>query len=126
MARITIVFSILFIALGVGSYFGTGGVSVTALIPAFFGAVLLVAGLLALKDNLRKHAMHGAAGLALLGIVATVPGVVKFFQWLGGGDIARPDAAKAQAAMCLLTVLYLALSVRSFINARRARQAQAQ
>ena len=46
MPRITVVFSVLYIALGLAGYFLTGAVHTTALIPAFIGVVLLVLGLL--------------------------------------------------------------------------------
>ncbi len=57
MANVTIGLGIVLLALGLGSYFGTGRTSVTALIPAFFGLPLLALGWLALKENVRKHAM---------------------------------------------------------------------
>ena len=58
MAKITIGLGLVLIALGLGSYFGTGQASVTALIPAFFGLPLLLLGLVALKERMRKNAMH--------------------------------------------------------------------
>ena len=60
MPKITIGLGILLILLGLGGYFGTDAKSFTALIPAFVGVPLLLLGCLALKDNLRKHAMHAA------------------------------------------------------------------
>lgn len=125
MASITIVFSVLFIALGVGGYVATDRTSWTALIPAIFGALLLLCGVMAMKDSLRKHAMHAAAGLALVGILGAMPGVIKFFQMMSGAQIDRPAAVKAQAAMALLAAVYMAFSVRSFIQARRRRMAEA-
>jgi len=125
VASITIVFSVLFIALGVGGYVATDRTSWTALIPAIFGALLLLCGVMAMKDSLRKHAMHAAAGLALVGILGAMPGVIKFFQMMSGAQIDRPAAVKAQAAMALLAAVYMAFSVRSFIQARRRRMAEA-
>lgn len=115
MARVTLIYGLLMIALGVGMYFGTGTPSVTALIPAFFGGVFLLLGLLALKDQLRKHAMHAAAALALVAFVASV-GVL-----LARGT-AKPLAAAEQAIMALLSAGFVGLCVRSFIQARRARR----
>src|SRR5262249_18560377 len=41
------------------SQFGlTGTKGLTALIPSLFGVVLIVCGVLARRENLRKHAMH--------------------------------------------------------------------
>ncbi|MCZ6835728.1 MAG: hypothetical protein O7G85_08140, partial [Planctomycetota bacterium] len=66
MARLTIVFGSLLIALGLVVYFvladpdEQGKVSVTALIPAFFGIPIALLGVVALKEKLRMHAIHGA------------------------------------------------------------------
>ena len=43
MPRITVVFSLLYIALGLAGFFLTGGVHKTALIPAIIGVVSAVA-----------------------------------------------------------------------------------
>lgn len=42
------------------------------LIPAMLGAAVVVLGAIALADGMRKHAMHGAAALALLGVVGGI------------------------------------------------------
>ncbi len=121
MPKTTVVLSISLILLGLGAYLGTGLTSVTALIPAFFGLPLLILGLLARKDHLRKHTMHGAAGLALIGFLGTVSGLFKVFVLLGGGAVERPSAVVVQALMALLCAIFIALSVRSFVHARRSR-----
>ena len=54
MARTTIVFGIMLVVLGLVGYVGTGAASVTALIPAFFGAVLGFLGWLGLNERYRK------------------------------------------------------------------------
>lgn len=120
MARLTIVYGLLLIVLGIASYFGTGQESKTALIPALFGAPILLSGVVALQDHLRRHAMHAAAALALLGFLGSAPGLLKAFTLLGGGEVARPNAVIAQAVMALLSLVFLVLCVRSFINARRS------
>ena len=40
MAKVTLIFAVLLIALGLGSYFGTGSLHPTALIPTWFGLAL--------------------------------------------------------------------------------------
>jgi uncharacterized membrane protein HdeD (DUF308 family) len=120
MARLTIIYGLLLIVLGVGSYFVTGQESRTALIPALFGVPILLCGVVALRDHLRKHAMHGAAALALLGFLGSVPGLLKAFTLFGGGEVERPNAVIAQATMALLSLVFLVLCIRSFINARRS------
>jgi len=58
LAPITIIFGIALVGVGLFGFFGTGAEHKTALIPAFLGLPLILLGLLALKDSLRKHAMH--------------------------------------------------------------------
>jgi hypothetical protein len=120
---LTIAFGLVLIGLGVIGYFATGRQSPTALIPAFAGALFLVLGLVAQKPGARKHAMHAAAALAVLGFLGTVSGLIKFFRMLGGEEIDRPAAARSQAIMAVLCVVFVILCVRSFIAARRAREA---
>lgn len=125
MPQVTIGYGLILILLGLAAYFSSGGASVTALIPAFFGLPVLIAGLLARKENLLKHAMHAAAVLALLGFLGTVPGLVKVFTLLGGGTVGRPSAVIVQAVMAVLSLIFLILCIRSFIQARKAREAGA-
>jgi hypothetical protein len=122
MPRITVVFSLIYIVVGVAGYFLTGGVHKTALIPAFIGAVLLVLGLLGGKENLRKHVMHAALLVGLLALLGTFRGLLNLPAAVDG-TAARPGAVFAQAATAVLSLIYLALGVRSFIAARRARTA---
>ena len=122
MPRITVVFSLIYIALGLGGYFLTGAVHTTALIPAIIGVVLLVLGLLGSKEKLRMHVMHAALLIGLLALLGTASSLLKLPAAFDG-TAARPEAVFAQAATAVLSVVYLALGVRSFIAARRARTA---
>ena len=111
------------IVLGVGGFFLTGGVSPTALIPVLFGVILMVAGVVSLKKpDLLKHAMHGAAVVALLGIFGTVRSLGKLGPVLDG-TAERPAAVISQAVMAVLCLVFLSLCIKSFIDVRRARQA---
>ncbi len=124
MASITLWLGILLTALGIIGYAGSGGESVTALIPAFFGIVFIILGVIARKERLRKHMMHAAAALAILGFAGSVSGVVSLFKMLGGSEIPRPFASIMQSIMALLTIGFVILAIKSFVDARRQRTAQ--
>jgi hypothetical protein len=119
MPAVTIVYGLLLIAVGVGFYVATGQASPTALIPAYFGIVVVLAGVVGRREHLLKHAMHAAAALGLLAFLGGLPGLVRSFSLLGGGTVARPTAVLEQAVMSLLSLAFVALCVKSFIAARR-------
>ena len=121
MANTTIVFGAVLIVLGVGSYFGTNMVSPTALIPAAFGLLLEVFGVMARDEKKRKMAMHIAVTVGLLGFLGTVPGLLKIGALLSGGEVARPAAVVSQSIMAVLMAVYVAMCVKSFIDARKKR-----
>ena len=112
---------ILLIIMGLLAYFGSGMVSITALIPAFFGIVFLAGGILAEKENLRKHVMHVVVLVAVLALFGTFRGLMSFFGYLGGAELERPLAVSMQAVMAALMIAYIILAVRSFIQARSSR-----
>jgi hypothetical protein len=120
MPYVTIVLGSLLIAIGVGFYFGTGATSVTALIPAFLGVPIEIAGAMALREGWRKHAMHAAVLLALLGFLGSARGLLQLPALLTGAELARPAAIVAQSLTALLCLFFVALAVRSFVQARRS------
>ena len=122
MPSTTIALGAALTVLGIGSYVLTHAVSLTALIPAAFGLVLIVAGVLAQNDRMRMHAMHAAVVVALLGFLGSFRGLMGIGRVLDGTAI-RPAAIVAQSIMALLTLAYIVVAVRSFIQARRARRA---
>lgn len=128
MPVVSIVFGLLLIVLGIWGYWGGAlglwqplgfdapeKLSGTALIPAYVGAVLVVLGLLAFKQSLLKHAMHGAAMIGLLGLLAAVGRILTTgkVQGVGGASL---------VAMALLCAIFVALCVNSFVQARRRRR----
>ena len=117
VALTTIIVGLLLTALGFVGYFLTQ-VSVTALIPAFFGIVLLVLGFLARAEPMRKHAMHAASAVGLIGFIGAL------LSLLRGPLEARPALANiSQIAMAVITAVFVVLCVKSFRDARRARAA---
>ena len=118
MAKTAITFGILLTLLGLIAYFGISSESITALIPAFFGVPVIILGWLALNEKYRKHSMHIAAALMLLGFIGA--GMRVFPQLVG--EIANPSAFTVQLIMTLLCLIFTILAVQSFIEARRNRE----
>jgi hypothetical protein len=110
-------FGLILIVLGVASYVLTGRTSLTALIPALFGAVLVICALVARNEAARKHAMHAAVAVGLIGALAALGRGVP--AALDGG--ATRPAVLSQLIMGVLLLIYVALGVQSFIAARKAR-----
>ena len=93
---------------------------VTALIPAVIGIILAGLGFLAKsKENLRKHVMHAAVLIGLIGFLATVSSVFKLPS-LFDGSAARPLAVVSQFLTAMICLAFVGLCVKSFIDARRS------
>ena len=120
MANTAMLFGALLILLGAAGYVGSGMESPTALIPSVFGVLLLIAGAIARNEARRKHAMHGAAMVGLLGFLGSASGLLELPALLSGGEVARPMAVASRSAMAVLSLVFVALCVRSFIAARRS------
>ncbi|HVT58133.1 MAG TPA: hypothetical protein VHR45_07015 [Thermoanaerobaculia bacterium] len=121
MANWTIGYALALAALGLGGYFGTGRASLTALIPLWLGLAVLLCGVLARQERWRKHAMHAAAVLGLLGFLGPLRVLPQMFGLLAGGSAAHPAAVLAQAILMLLSAGFVALCVKSFVDARRGK-----
>jgi hypothetical protein len=125
LAKVTVVFAVLLIALGLVGYFGTGAQHATALIPTWFGAALGMCGLLAMSpdEGRRKLFMHINVTLGLIGFIGV--GVESIRGYLSASHAGKqPDmvALASKLTMTGLLLIYVILCVRSFIAVRRARQ----
>jgi hypothetical protein len=125
MARITIWFGVLLGLLGVVSFVATGSQYPTSLIPTAFGILLILFGVLARTENVKKRMMHMhiAVTIGLIGFLATAKSIVDAARLFLGADLPRPPAIQEKAAMSLICLAFVLLSIRSFIEARRARNA---
>ncbi len=79
--------------------------------------MLVICALIARNEAARKHAMHAAVAVGLLGALAALARGVPAAL---AGDASRP-AVMSQLAMGVLLLIYVALGVQSFIAARKAR-----
>lgn len=120
MSKLSIYVGILLIILGVASYILTGAASATALIPAFFGIAFAGLGILGdRKESMRKHVMHAALLLAILGLGGSFGGLMNVFGVIGGGELERPAASYGQAIMAIICIFFIVAGIRSFIEARK-------
>ncbi len=107
MARLTVAFGAALILIGVLTYFATGQESVTALIPAFVGGPVLLAGLVSLRTEWRSYGLYAAAGLVLLLALGT----------LLGGEVS--SATVINAVLLVASVGFVALCVRDLRSRNR-------
>jgi peptidoglycan/LPS O-acetylase OafA/YrhL len=125
MARVTFVFGILLIALGLIGYWGTGSIHATALIPTWFGLALAAGGLLAISpsEGRRKLFMHINVTVGLVGLIGALAAALQGYGHARSLGV-EPDtiALAAKLTMAALLLIYVNLCVRSFIQARRSRQ----
>ncbi|HKA06201.1 MAG TPA: hypothetical protein VKD71_03010 [Gemmataceae bacterium] len=124
MERFAILFGVLLCGLGLVGYWAPGtfgdvgpeGRSPTALIPAGFGVVLLVCGIVvSAAPNMRKHMMHIAAAVGLLGAVGG------FMPLMRSNFDFNKASAVSGLLMIILCTIFVILCVRSFVLARIAR-----
>lgn len=118
MPLITIVCGVILIMIGfVGYIYGmsNGNASLTALIPALFGLILAALGAAAqTMEDMRKHLMHAAVTVGLLGFLMTAG---RFVMRLN--QLTLNAATAAQIAMSLVCLIFVILCIKSFVDARR-------
>lgn len=125
MSKIAIGFGIALAIIGVWGYVGTGSIHPTALIPCYFGAVLILCGFLARCENAKRRMlwMHIAVTIGLIGFLFTVKSIYDAARLFGGAQFPYPAAVEEKAGMSILCLIFVVLCVRSFIAARRTRLA---
>lgn len=120
MPKLTINIGVLLIVLGIASYVLTGAASATALIPSFFGLAFIGLGALAKRsESMRKHSMHAALLLAILGLGGSFGGLLAMLGALTGDSPDNFAAAAGQSIMALICIFFLVTGIRSFIKARK-------
>jgi hypothetical protein len=122
---VSILTGLVLVLLGLDGYFDLVGVvrpdklrSPTALIPAGFGAALVVCGLVALNERRLKHAMHAAATIGLVGFLAGAGmGLPRALAAEGG----LSPGVRSQLWLAGVCGAFVLLCVNSFLAARRRR-----
>ena len=120
MPTTAITSGVLLILIGIIGYIFSivdGNTSLTALIPAAFGILLAVLGFAAKsKENLRKHLMHVAVLVGLLGFIIPAARIISQLS-----NIKVSLAVLSQVAMSVVCLVFVILCVKSFIDARKNR-----
>ncbi|MGO8717605.1 MAG: hypothetical protein ACLQMO_00120 [Acidobacteriaceae bacterium] len=124
MAKFTLITALVLIVLGVAFFVATGSHAPTALIPAYFGILLGIFGLLANTEDSKRRMifMHIAVTIGLLGVI--FPGwraASDFLASTRGSTMVRPLAVKEEFTMAIICLIFVVMCVRSFIAARRTR-----
>jgi hypothetical protein len=125
LAKVTLIFAVLLVVLGLMGYFGTGAQHPTALIPTWFGLALGLFGFLAISpsETRRKLFMHINVTIGLLGFLGAGVEAMRGYARARSAGIAPDQIALAsKLSMTALLLIYVILCVRSFIAARRARR----
>jgi hypothetical protein len=122
MVKVTLVFAVLLIALGLVGYLGTGSLHPTALIPSWIGIALGFGGLLAISPNetRRKLFMHINVSIGLLGFLGSAVEVIRSYVHGTFVDTTSMIAMASKLALTMLLLIYVLLCVRSFKAARRS------
>jgi hypothetical protein len=125
VAKVTLVFALLLVALGVAGYYYTGAIHPTALIPMWFGIALGICGFLAISpsERRRKIFMHINAAIGVIGFIGALVTAIQGYgsartQGIAVDYIALWD----KLIMAAILLVYVNLCVQSFFKARRARQ----
>ncbi len=120
MPSTSIICGILLVLIGVAGYINgvmTDKASITALIPSFIGVIMILLGALAgARKGLRKHLMHAAIVVALLGFMATAGRLISTIS-----KLSVSPAVLSQAATAIVCLVFIILAIRSFAAARRER-----
>jgi hypothetical protein len=117
MAKVTLVFAVLLVLLGLIGFFGTGSAHFTALIPTWIGLALGICGKLAMSptESRRKLFMHISVTIGLVGFLGAVAEIIRSFASSKPADV---TALEAKTVLAWLLFIYIALCVRSFTLAR--------
>ncbi len=119
MPNTSITFGALLVLIGIIGYgYGlmNGNASLTALIPAVFGIVMAILGFASRSnERMRKHLMHAAVVVALLGFIAAAGRLV-----MKASELTASAGVISQLAMAIICLLFVTLAVKSFGDARRS------
>jgi len=116
--RIAIYEGAILVLWGVAAYIISGQSSITAMIPSFMGAPLMILGLLSEKiPDMRHHLMHASMVMALLMVLGGARVFVDF------SDMSNL-AISSHIILIFVGVTFMICGIMSFRAARLAREAE--
>ncbi len=122
MARIAIVFGMLLCGLTLAALCLSTQKMPAQFCPMMFGIPLLFAGVVGLNPHRRKHAMHAAAAVAMVGTIGgganALVSTVRHFT----GIATNPLGLQTIIVMTSLCLIYLLISIYSFLTVRRKKR----
>lgn len=113
-----IVLGLALILLGAGAYVLSDFASVTALIPAIFGALIAILGVVGRQIGRDRLAIYGIGVLAVLGVLGSVRGIPDVIALLLGEPVESVIAAISQGAMIVICLILLATVGRYLLDMR--------
>lgn len=101
---------------------GTGGFAVTrdagTLPPVIIGLVLVIVGWIG-RRGLTKIFLAVGTGVATLGMIGTAAYLPAVFRLMAGQPLPHPGRIVVLAITGLLSLVYVTMSVRSFVRSER-------
>ncbi|WP_336364941.1 hypothetical protein [Halalkalicoccus salilacus] len=114
-----IMLGIALIVLGIGAYVLSDFASITALIPAVFGVLIAILGIVGYQETDRQRlAAYGIGLLAVLGVLGSTRGIPDIIALLTGEAIESTIAVVSQGTMIIICLVLLA-AVIQFIRDTR-------
>ena len=114
-----IALGIVLVVLGVGAYVLSDFASVTALIPAFFGVLVAILGVVGhRRTDQQRLAAYGIGLLAVLGVLGSTRGIPDVIALLRGEAVESTIATVSQGAMIVICLVLL-VAVLQFIRETR-------
>ena len=105
------------VVLGVGAYVLSGFASITALIPALFGVLIAILGVVRRQQtDGERLAAYGIGLLAVFGVLGSTRGIPNIIALLTGEAVESTIAAVSQGAMIVICLVLLAAVIQFVRN----------
>ncbi len=121
MGVVTVIYGVLMLLVGTAAWAEIGSPAVPALLPIIIGAVAIPLGVLGGDLRARRATTGAVFGLAVLGLLVSIPGTIATLSRLFDPSTAR-EPAMAQVASFVVCGVYIAIVASVWIVYRRRRR----